>query len=63
MALVNKDAAILVKDSEAKEKLINAAIDLVQDTAKQEQLKKNISSLALKNSAEKIAEEIYQLVN
>ncbi len=62
MALVNKNAAILVNDSDAKENLVKAAIDLVQDKTRQEELKKNISALALRNSAEKIAEEIYQLI-
>lgn len=62
MALVNKNAAVLVSDAEAKEKLVSAAIDLIQDENKQKQLRENISKLALRNSAEKIVEEIYKML-
>lgn len=63
MSLVNKQAAILVKDSEAKLKLINEAVTLMNDPNKQEQLKKNISALALFNSANVIANEVLKLAN
>jgi UDP-N-acetylglucosamine--N-acetylmuramyl-(pentapeptide) pyrophosphoryl-undecaprenol N-acetylglucosamine transferase len=62
MSLVNKNAAILVKDAEAKEKLMNAVIDLMDDETKQSMLRNNISKLALRNSAERIADEIYSLI-
>jgi UDP-N-acetylglucosamine--N-acetylmuramyl-(pentapeptide) pyrophosphoryl-undecaprenol N-acetylglucosamine transferase len=62
MSLVNKNAAILVKDNEAKEKLMNTMIHLMDDETKQSMLRNNISKLALKNSAEKIADEIYSLI-
>jgi UDP-N-acetylglucosamine--N-acetylmuramyl-(pentapeptide) pyrophosphoryl-undecaprenol N-acetylglucosamine transferase len=62
MALVNKNAAILIRDNEAKEKLVDAAIELFRDEAKQKDLKENISKLAIKNSAERIVNEIYKLV-
>jgi len=61
MALVKKDAALLIKDAEAREKLINTAIQLSMDEQQQNQLKKNIASMALRNSAERIAEEIYRI--
>jgi UDP-N-acetylglucosamine--N-acetylmuramyl-(pentapeptide) pyrophosphoryl-undecaprenol N-acetylglucosamine transferase len=63
MALVNKGAAILVKDSEAKERLIPAVISLISDTSKQVTLKNNISSLAFHHSANVIAKEILKLAN
>ncbi len=62
MALVNKNAALIIKDSEAKEKLFNVSMDLISDEAKQRVLKENISKLALKNSAEKIVEEVYAML-
>ncbi|CAN5403922.1 undecaprenyldiphospho-muramoylpentapeptide beta-N-acetylglucosaminyltransferase [soil metagenome] len=62
MALVTKNAAILVRDSEAGGMLIDAAISLVKDTEKQMSLSQNISKLALRNSAEKIVEEIYKMI-
>ncbi len=62
MALVNKNAALMVKDSEAKEKLVPAAIDLVTNDKMQNDLKENIAKLALKNSAAKIAGEVYSML-
>ena len=63
MSLVNKEAAILVKDSEALGKLIGAAINLIADTAGQQTLKQNMAKLALPNAADRIAHEILKLVN
>lgn len=63
MALVNKEAAILVKDSEAREKLISAAIELINDNTKQVVLKNNISKMAFLNSANIIAKEVLKLAN
>lgn len=62
MALVSKNAAVLVSDSEAMEKLMNAAIELINDENHKKQLSENISKLALRNSAEKIVQEIYNLI-
>src|SRR5204863_9849897 len=54
MQLVNKNAAIMVKDSEAMQKLVSMTIGLSKDTGKQEELKKNISALAITNGDMKI---------
>jgi len=62
MALVNKNAAILIRDSEAKEQLINIVIELMENENKQKELSANISTLAMRNSAEKIVEEIYKMI-
>ncbi|HEX3024411.1 MAG TPA: undecaprenyldiphospho-muramoylpentapeptide beta-N-acetylglucosaminyltransferase [Chitinophagaceae bacterium] len=56
--LVDKNAALMVKDSEAKEKLFSVAIELLFDDAMQQQLKQNIKLLAVNNADEIIAEEI-----
>jgi len=61
MALVNKDAAVLVRDAEAADKLIATALDLIQDDRKLEQLHTNVLQLAQKDSAKRIAEEVIQL--
>jgi UDP-N-acetylglucosamine--N-acetylmuramyl-(pentapeptide) pyrophosphoryl-undecaprenol N-acetylglucosamine transferase len=61
-ALTQVKAAILVRDDEASDSLVNAAIKLVNNTSQQDDLRKNIAKLAIHNSAEKIAEEIYQLL-
>jgi UDP-N-acetylglucosamine--N-acetylmuramyl-(pentapeptide) pyrophosphoryl-undecaprenol N-acetylglucosamine transferase len=63
MALVEKDAAIIVRDNESKERLVEAAIELLKDESRQKSLSDNISKRAMKDSAERIAEEIYSLVN
>ena len=61
LALVNKNAALYVKDAEAKEKLIALAIDTINNTEKIAQLSKNILTMAFSNSADVIAEEVYKL--
>ena len=61
MALVDKDAAIYIKDSEAEEKLIKTAIELAGDEAKLEVLSTNIKKLAFHNSADIIAQEVCKL--
>lgn len=63
MALVKKDAALLVTDAVAKEKLIDTAIDLINDTSKQVSLTNNISQMAFYNSANVIAHEVLKLAN
>ena len=61
MALVNKNAAIYVKDVEAKDNLLEQAMKTVQDDAKLASLSENILKLALPNSAEIIAQEVLKL--
>ena len=62
-ALVEKDAAILIKDKDAKKELVTAALDLLKDSDRQATLSKNIKQLAKPNAAEEIAKEILKLVN
>ena len=62
MALVNKNAALIVKDSEAEEKLIPLAIKTVTDTALLQNLGKNAQAMAFRDSDIKIAEEIFNLI-
>lgn len=61
MALVDKDAAVYIKDSEADEKLIDAAVSLVADKDKLESLSTNIKKLAFQDSAANIAAEVCKL--
>ncbi|MBX7180513.1 MAG: undecaprenyldiphospho-muramoylpentapeptide beta-N-acetylglucosaminyltransferase [Bacteroidia bacterium] len=62
MALVNKQAALLVKDTEAGEKLTKLAIDLISNKEKQKQLQLEIAKLGLPDSANQIAKEVLNLV-
>jgi len=63
MALVNKDAALIVKDAEAPEKLLPAALELVRDDDRILALERNIAPLALADAAGTIVEEIYKLLD
>jgi UDP-N-acetylglucosamine--N-acetylmuramyl-(pentapeptide) pyrophosphoryl-undecaprenol N-acetylglucosamine transferase len=62
MSLVNKNAALIVKDSEAIDKVVSTIIQLAKDETKQNELKQNISQLAKINADERIAEEILSLL-
>ena len=62
MQLVNKNAALLVKDNEAKEKLEFMVIELAKDTGKQEELITNIAKLAITDADKRIAEEIIKAI-
>lgn len=62
MALVRKDAAMIVKDSEAMEKMIRTALELLKDPARIAALEENAGKMALPDAAGKIAEEVYKLV-
>jgi UDP-N-acetylglucosamine--N-acetylmuramyl-(pentapeptide) pyrophosphoryl-undecaprenol N-acetylglucosamine transferase len=62
-ALTSKDAAILITDQEAPEKLIDTVLDILKDKDKMQYLGINIKKLALTSAAEKIADEIEKLLN
>ncbi len=58
MHLVNKKAALLVKDSEVKEKLVEMVLNLAKDASLQQVLATNISAMAIPDADERIATEI-----
>lgn len=62
MALVRKDAAIMVKDAEAEEKLMKAACDLMENPENITLMERNIARLALRDAAMTIAEEVYRII-
>ncbi len=57
-SLVNKNAGIMIKDSEAFNKLVPAIIALSKDEQKQNELKDNMAGLAITSADEIIAREI-----
>lgn len=61
LALVDKQAAICVKDNEAEAKLMNVALKTVMDAPKLKELSENIAKLALPDSARIIAQEVIKL--
>ena len=61
LALSDKDAAVHIRDVDARKELIPAAVDLVKDKARLESLSENILKLAYHDSAEIIAREVLKL--
>ena len=61
--LVDKKAGMMVSDSEAKQKLVDTVIALALDENKQQELKQNISKLAVSNADEVIAKRVLELIN
>ena len=62
MALVRKDAAMLVKDSEAMDELLPTALGLLKSPERIAVLEKNARAMALTDAAQTICDEIYKLV-
>jgi UDP-N-acetylglucosamine--N-acetylmuramyl-(pentapeptide) pyrophosphoryl-undecaprenol N-acetylglucosamine transferase len=62
MALVNNNAALIVKDSEALEKMLHTALNLLKEPAKIHELEENAGKMALPDAAQKIADEIYSII-
>ena len=60
--LVQKGAALMVKDGEAKDKIVPTIIELAKDSGKRNELKINISKYALQNADEHIKEEILRSI-
>lgn len=61
-AMVDNNAALLVKDSDARSILIKSALDLLENSDRQAELSKNILALAKPNAAEEIVDEIVGLI-
>lgn len=63
LALVNKNAAIMVTDKDAEEQLVVKALETVHDTALLDSLSHNILGMAQRNSSERILDEILKIIN
>ncbi len=63
LVLSNQSAALLIRDHDAKEKLVNAMLGLLGDDRMQQELKNNISKLAKPDADELIANEVFKLMN
>jgi UDP-N-acetylglucosamine--N-acetylmuramyl-(pentapeptide) pyrophosphoryl-undecaprenol N-acetylglucosamine transferase len=62
MNLVNKEAALMVKDNEAMAKAVPMIIDLSKNEEQQKKLKENLSKLAVLNADEIVAKEILRTI-
>ncbi len=63
LALVEKDAAVMISDTQAKEQMITQALALLADDEGLRRLSENIKKLAQQHSAERIAEEVIRLAS
>lgn len=61
MALVQKNAALLVKDVEAEQRLVELALQTVTDSESLHTLGENAQKMAFRDSARVIAEEVIKL--
>jgi UDP-N-acetylglucosamine--N-acetylmuramyl-(pentapeptide) pyrophosphoryl-undecaprenol N-acetylglucosamine transferase len=62
MALVDKDAALMIKDQTAVQVLVPAALKLLQDTERQDIFKENIKKLGRPEAAKEIAQTILEII-
>jgi len=63
LALAGKEAAVVVKDSEVNQKLIEEVLSLAGDTEKRKKLSENIRKLAITDADRRIAEEVVKLMS
>ena len=62
MALVRRNAALIVKDADAPEKLMATAMELLSDPGRIATLEENAGKMALTEAAQVICDEAYKLV-
>lgn len=62
LALSSENAAITVKDIDARETLVRTALELLADDKQKKELAVNLKKLALPGSAKNIAEEIFKRI-
>lgn len=63
MALVHKDAAIMIADKDAGAQLVSTALEVVHDTERLNTLSRNISELALHHASDRIVDEIVKIID
>ncbi len=61
MALIEKDAAMMIEDRHAQEQLVSAVVQLTKDDARMMTYTQNIASVGIKDSANIIAKEVLKL--
>lgn len=63
MALVKHDAAVLVRDQDARESLVREALTLLSDGERRRLLSERIAVLALPDAAKRIAAEVKSIAS
>ena len=61
MALVNRNAALMIPDSDAGFKLVDVMLNTIEEERVLEMLSENVSKMALRDSAEKIVDKVLQI--
>jgi UDP-N-acetylglucosamine--N-acetylmuramyl-(pentapeptide) pyrophosphoryl-undecaprenol N-acetylglucosamine transferase len=62
LALVHKNAAVMIKDVEANDLLIPKALEIIDNDSVLKQLSENILRMSEKDSADRIADEVALLI-
>ena len=62
MALVARNAAVLIKDSEARQELVKEAVNLLSQPEKLMAMSENIAAMGITDSASRIADEVCRLI-
>lgn len=62
LALSERDAAVLVTDAEARERLVPTVLELMGEPEKLKKMSGNISAMALRDSDERIADEVERIL-
>ena len=62
LALVNKNAAILVSDAEAVQTLVPTVLATAKDKKRLSEMAQNISAMALRDADERIVDEVMKLI-
>jgi UDP-N-acetylglucosamine--N-acetylmuramyl-(pentapeptide) pyrophosphoryl-undecaprenol N-acetylglucosamine transferase len=61
--LESRNAGLMIRDGEARDKLVSAAIELVKDEQRQNQLKEQIAKLGITDADKRIAEEVLRQIS
>lgn len=61
-ALANREAAVMILDADARDKLADTVTSLMSDQAKREQLGKNAAAMAMRGSDDRIVDYLYEIV-
>lgn len=62
LALVNRQAAMMVSDKEAPEKLIDTVLTLLHDSDKLKAISENVKKMALNNAVDKIVDKVFEII-
>jgi UDP-N-acetylglucosamine--N-acetylmuramyl-(pentapeptide) pyrophosphoryl-undecaprenol N-acetylglucosamine transferase len=62
MSLVNKGAALMVRDEDARKDLLKLALQLIEEKDRMQSMSENLKKLAIPDSADRIAKEVIQLM-